>query len=239
MFLFNKKYIGKNFNGYTIEKNLGQGRYGLCFLAKDKSKNRVVIKKFKSGFFKKYSERDVHEAVILSKLEDNRIPKFLGVINEKSFYAYVLEFKNGNTVRELLFKNNYRFTHEEIFNIGLKLLDIIKYLHENKVIHGDISISNVIINGNNVYLIDFGLARQEDSSNLSYDMDFSYFGDFLLYLLYSNVEIKKNNKKIPWYDELILNSGQKKILKKLFGLENKYNTVNEIFIDFVKEFKID
>ena len=38
---------------------------------------------------------------------------------------------------------------------------------------------------------------------------------------------------------MYLNQKQKKILKKLFGLENKYNTANEIFIDFVKEFEID
>ncbi len=54
---------------------------------------KVAIKKFKPSMFKKNSEKNVYEAVILSKLKDKRIPELLGVINEKGFYGFVLEFK--------------------------------------------------------------------------------------------------------------------------------------------------
>jgi len=47
---------------------------------------KVVIKKFKPSIFKKNSEKNVYEAVILSKLVDKRIPEFLGVINQNNYF---------------------------------------------------------------------------------------------------------------------------------------------------------
>lgn len=232
------KYSGKQFDKYIIERPIGEGRYGLCFIAKSDMKEKVIIKKFKPGILKKYGERNVYEAVILSQLNDKRIPELLGVINEKGFYGFVLEFKNGNTVKDLLFKYNHKFTKEEIFNIGIKLINIIKYIHENGVVHRDIRIPNVLIYKEEVYLIDFGLARWADNNKYPYDIDFSYLGDFLLYLLYSSFKGKENHKKLPWYEELTLTNKQKLFLKKLLGLEPVYESISEIEIDFIEAYSV-
>jgi len=231
------KYSGKRFGKYIIERPIGEGRYGLCFLAISDMGGKVVIKKFKRSIFKKNSERNVYEAVILSKLKDNRIPEFLGVINQKGFYGYVLEFKHGCTVKDLLFKYKHKFTSEEIFNIGTQLIKIIKYIHGNGIVHRDIRIPNVMIDKDEVYLLDFGLARCADNNKYPYDMDFSYLGDFLLYLLYSSFEAKEKNKKSPWFKELSLTSEQKLFLQKLLGLEPAYQNVDDIAMDFINVFR--
>ena len=197
---------------------------------------QVVIKKFKQSIFKKNSERNVYEAVILSKLKDNGIPEFLGVINQKGFYGFVLEFKHGCTVKDLLFKYKHKFTSEEFFNIGIQLIKIIKYIHGNGVVHRDIRIPNVLINQEEVYLLDFGLARYVDNDKYPYDLDFSYLGDFLLYLLYSSFETKEKHKKLPWFKELEVTSEQKIFLKKLLGLELTYENIDDIEKDFIKAF---
>lgn len=230
------KYSGKLFGKYTIEGPIGEGRYGLCFLAKSDMGEKVVIKKFKSSIFKKHSERNVYEATILSKLKHKRIPEFLGVINQKGFYGFVLEFKHGYTVKDLLFKYNHKFTSEEFFNIGIQLIKIIKYIHENGVVHRDIRIPNVLIDKGEVYLIDFGLARWADNNKYPYDLDFSYLGDFLLYLLYSSFESKGKYKNLPWYKELNLTSKQKLFLKRLLGIELPYKNIDDIETDFIKVF---
>lgn len=160
----------------------------------------------------------------------------LGVINEKNFYAYVIEFKEGATIKELLFNSNHIFSSQEIFNIGVKLLDIIKYLHSNNIIHGDIGISNTVIKNENLSLIDFGLARNAANDNIHYNIDFSYFGDFLLYLIYSSFKPSKTFKQIPWYDELPIDNHQKLFIKKLLGLEKNYNDINEVYSEFIKYF---
>lgn len=231
------KYVGKQFGRYTIETPIGAGRYGICFLAKTENGQKVAIKRFKPSMFKKNSEKNVYEAVILSKLKDKRISEFLGVINEKGFYGFVLEFKDGSTVKDMIFKYKHKFSHEEFFNIGIKLIRIIKYLHENGVVHRDIRIPNVLIHNDEVYLIDFGLARWADNNQYPYNLDFSYLGDFLLYLLYSSFQIKEKHKKLPWYKELLLTFEQKVFLKKLLGIELVYENIHDIETDFIKAFK--
>ncbi|MDT8717013.1 protein kinase family protein [Clostridium sp. 19966] len=230
------KYSGKVVGTYTIEEPIGEGRYGLCFLARSNTGEKVIIKKFKPTLFKRNSDKNAYEAVILSKLKDKRIPELLGVINEKGFYGFVLEFKEGFTVKELLFKRNHKFTMEEFFNIGIQLISIIRYLHENGIVHRDIRIPNVLINDGKVNLLDFGLSRWANNDNYPYDLDFSYLGDFFLYLLYSSFEPKVKRKNLPWYKELLLTSEQILFLKKLLGIELMYKNIKDIEADFIKAF---
>ena len=232
-----KKYNGQKLGNYTIMELVGEGRYGMCFLARTNTGQKVIIKKFRQGIFKKNSEKNMHEAVILSKLKDIRIPELLGVINQKSFYGYVLELKPGNTVKDLLFKHKHRFSDEEFYNIGLQLIHIIEHLHENGIVHRDIRIPNVLVDNENVYLIDFGLARFVDSNEYKYDLDYSYLGDFFLYLLYSSFSNKNKYKKLPWHKELSLTDKQKTFLKKLMGLETVYESIKDVEVDFVDAFE--
>ncbi|CZR09550.1 serine/threonine protein kinase [Trichococcus flocculiformis] len=236
MHYFNEiKYRGKRFREYTVEEIAGEGRYGLCFHAKNDFGRRVIIKKFKNTILTKNSKNNIHEAVILSKLKDERIPELLGVINEKSFYAFVIEWKPGLTLKDMIFRHKHKFSNDEIYNIGIKLLDIIKHLHENGIVHRDIRIPNVLIDNGEVYLIDFGLARFADKNQYSYNLDYSYFGDLLLYLIYSSFQ-KKDHKKLSWHEELKLIDNQRLFLKRLMGLDAVYERINDIETDFIAAF---
>jgi len=238
--LFNNKLnlIGKQIGGYTILTLIGHGRYGICFLARSTTGQMVILKKFKPHMFKKNWKKNAFEAVMLSQLNDNRVPELLGIINEKNFYGFVLEYKPGYTVKEMLFKQNYKFSNEEIFNIGCQLISIIKYLHKSSIVHRDIRTANVLIDQENVYLVDFGLARWADPNQYPFDLDFSYLGDFLLYLFYSSYDTVKKFKKLPWFDELDLAPVQKLFLKRLLRLEETYKSIDDIETDFVRLFKI-
>lgn len=235
-----KKYCGQRFGEYTIDKIVGEGRYGLCFLAKNDLGHKVIIKKFKKGLLAKNSKKSIYEAeaVILSKLRDERIPELLGVINTGSFYGFVLEWKPGITVKDKLFKHKHKFSKEEFFDIGSKLINIIKYLHKNGIVHRDIRIPNVLLNNENVYLVDFGLARFADGNQYRYDLDYSYLGDFFLYLLYSAFENNGTRRNLPWYKELPLTAQQQMFIKRLLGLAVVYQSIDDIEIDFVDAFGI-
>lgn len=238
-FFSTKIYRGQRIGNYIIEGLVGEGRYGQCFLASTDAGTKVIIKKFRPGIFKKNSEKNMYEAVTLSKLKDTRIPELLGVVNQKSFYGFVLELKPGNTVRDLLFKHKHKFSDEEFYNIGLRLISIIKYLHENGIVHRDIRIPNVLVDNENVYLIDFGLARFADGNEYKYDLDYSYLGDFFLYLLYSSFQKNDVHKNIPWHKELPLTNQQRMFLKRLLGLEEVYESIDDIEMEFVDAFGIE
>lgn len=137
---------------------------------------------------KRNVNKNDYEAIILSKLSDKRIPELLGIVNQKGFYGFVLEFKSGYSVKDMLFRHNYRFSKEEFYSIGTQLISIIKYLHTNGVVHRDLRIPNVLIDNGEVYLVDFGLSRWRDGKEYEFCLDYSFLGDFLLYLLYSSYQ---------------------------------------------------
>ncbi|WP_312942145.1 protein kinase family protein [Oscillibacter sp.] len=229
------RYSGRKFGGYTIEKVAGEGRYGICLNAHSDCGSRVVIKRFKSAFIKRDNERTSVEADLLSKIDHYSIPKLLGVINENGFYGLILEEKQGDTVESKLFKHRYQFSNKEIFEIVSQLVNIIWYLHGKGIIHGDIRPPNVIINNGVIYLIDFGLSRWVDYNRYTFDIDFSYLGDFILHLLYSSFEPKKY-KKLAWYNELDILPEQKLLLKRLLRLEEPYENIREVSADFYRVF---
>ena len=236
LFFSFRKYVGKQYGKYVIKNQIGEGRYGMCYLATSSDGTPVIIKRFKPNILKKNKAKNAYEAIILSQLKHDAIPELLGVINQKGFYAYVLEQKQGDTIETMLFKHNHKFTSEDIYSIGIQLIAILKYIHENGFVHRDIRTPNVLLYQGKVSLIDFGLARFADPYKYLYDYDFSYLGDFLLYLLYSSYEAPPKHKKLPWYSELQLNSNQKLFLKKLLRIEPPYDNINDVENDFINFF---
>lgn len=245
---FIKSNIGKVVGGYRISRIIGEGRYGICFLATSPLGEEVVIKKFKTGFSKRRSDQRVGEALALSALDDPRVPAFLGVINQPGFYGFILSYMPGETVRNLLFRSRHQFSRAEFFSIGHQLIDIIRYLHGIGFIHGDIRIDNVVIHENRVALLDYGLAYRADQAQHGYALDFSYLGDFLLYLLYSSFEAMDKSKEQPWHrrlpwqmsqpwhKELPLTDQEQLFLKKLFGLEPFYQGIDALASAFIDAF---
>lgn len=235
MLLFPGSYIGREYRGYKICSLIGQGRYGACFKAKAPDGSMVVLKRFHNHMRKKNADKNHFEAVVLSALNHPSIPSLLGVINTGSDYFYVLEHMAGKPIEQMLFQDHHRFTPREIYKIGLQLTSLIAYLHDRKIVHRDIRISNILCDNGKISLIDFGLARFTTQREYPLDSDFSYLGDFLLYLIYSYYP-GNFSKKCPWYDELSLPADQTLFLKKLLGLETPYSNANQVKIAFCKAF---
>ena len=134
---------------------------------------------------------------------------------------------------------NHCFTDRQVFNIGKALISIIKHIHSKGVVNRDIRKSNVILNGDDVFLVDFGLARWADGHKYRYDADYSYLGHLLLYLLYSSYKAKKRLIFCPWYIELPLDKKRKTFLKKLLKLDLPYDNINTLEADFIKAFWVN
>lgn len=223
----------KKVSDYTVASCIGKGRYGVCFLACDPDGNKVVLKKFRPRMRRKNRNANHYEAVVLSGLSHPAVPGLLGVINSRRGYYFVLEYKEGRTLKEWLFKEKKVFTLEEIFRIGFQLFDILAYLHRRNVVHGDISMSNIVWDGVRISLLDFGLARYADGQCIRFSLDYARAADVLIYLLYSGYEGKGNR---PWYEELALDEKQKEFLKNLMEPAEIYESTEEVLRLFEKYF---
>ncbi|MFT8313048.1 MAG: protein kinase [Clostridium sp.] len=232
LFFSKKKYpSGFLIDGYKVIRSIGEGRFGICYLV-DLDGKQYVLKEIKPKVMKKKDKKVVFEEEILSSIDNPTIPKIIDTIKKDNIYAYILEYKSGKTIEDMIFGNKHRFSKYEIYKIGIKLIDIIKYLHGRSIVHRDIRVPNVIIDEERVYLIDFGLARLIDNKKYTHYEDFIYFGHLLLHLYYSSFT-KTNKKSKPWYEELELSSIELKFLKKLLGLDREYKSIYDIEKDFL------
>lgn len=227
-------YYGRQIGAYQIIGRVGAGRYGICFMA-EKDGATVILKRLKPRALKGDHGDNPKEAQILSGLCHPGIPKLLEVVAVTGFNGLALEHKDGETIETMLFKHKHHFTEREICNIGAQLIGIIRYLHEKGVVHRDIRIPNMLLDGAALSLIDFGLAGWEDNASYRKGSDFSYLGDLLLYLLYSSYR-KGKGKSRPWYEELPLTPAQRLFLKRLLRMETPYPDIDAVAQDFQRAF---
>jgi serine/threonine-protein kinase len=215
---------------YTVEKLVGEGRYGICYLA-CREGGRFIVKQLKKGMTGKTRNTLAYEAEILMSLEHESIPRFIERICTSKFNGYVLEYKEGKTFEELIYSDRRIFPREEIISIGYQLLQIVKCLHSRGVVHRDIRVPNTIYRDGRVYLVDFGLSRWMHGDTYPADVDFSFLGDLLLHLYYTSYEHTGAGPG-PWYEELTLTEGETYLLKRLLGMKDRYRTVHEVESDY-------
>ncbi|MDR0857771.1 MAG: protein kinase, partial [Oscillospiraceae bacterium] len=120
-----------------------------------------------------YSEAPKVE--FLSKLSHPGLPRFIEEFTDGEYSCVVREYAPGLTLAEFLPDN--AITQNSAVEISIKLAEILYYLHSQNppVIHRDIKPANVILDGNKVRLIDFGIARFFDEKKAA-DTDTVLFG---------------------------------------------------------------
>lgn len=167
---------------YSIGRVLGNGGFGITYLAWDcKNNRRVAVKELfprypqnsfrRSGVqilvtqnerqeFEHVKKRFREEAQILHELKD--VPEVINVYHlfeENGTAYYVMEYLEGGDLRHYL---NERGTMkwEELVNPLCMILRALHALHGKGLIHRDISPDNIFIsNDGSAKLIDFGAAR--------------------------------------------------------------------------------
>ena len=102
------------------------------------------------------TSRTLHEAKLLTDTRKLGISTPIVYYIDMPNTTIFMEFIDGTRVKELL--NEFSSDHSKICE---RIGEIIGTLHENKIIHGDLTTSNMIFQPETqkIYLIDFGLAE--------------------------------------------------------------------------------
>ena len=152
------KRVRKLRNRYNVGNKLHEGGMGSVFLAEDTYKNETVVLKEAiagTGRTQIFSQKLKEEANILQQCNHPNIVKYKDSFTEGNKFYLVVEFINGQTL-----ENKFeRFSAGEIEsrNIMVNVLNALEYLHNNNVIHRDLTPDNIMIDyTNKVTIIDFG-----------------------------------------------------------------------------------
>ena len=151
------QHIGR----FRIEKILGQGGFGVVYLAHDEQlQRRVAIKVPKPQFVQRAEDRELYlkEARTVAGLEHPNIVPVLEVGSTPEFPIYIVsKYILGNDLAGHL-KSKSPKNHEAV-QWMIDIADALREAHRKGFVHRDIKPQNILIDQDErVYLVDFGLA---------------------------------------------------------------------------------
>lgn len=181
---------------YCIEKMLGQGSFGITYLAQYKTKvsgvmgagyitAQVCIKEFfmkdfntrdtNTGFLdktsdislvSKYRKAFIREAKNLAKINHSGIVNIFEIIEANNTVYIVMEYISGGSLDDFI-KENGAMSESDAIPYFLQICKAVEFLHRNKMLHLDIKPKNVMLDEDgHLYLIDFGLSKQYTPNGL-------------------------------------------------------------------------
>ena len=155
---------------YQIIRAIGEGGMANVYLAHDLILDRDVAVKVLRGDLandEKFVRRFQREAIAASSLSHPNIVEMYDVGEDDGKYFIVMEYIEGQTLKNLI-KKRGALTLSEVIDIMLQLTSGLICAHESYIIHRDIKPQNVLIlDDGRVKITDFGIAVALNSNELT------------------------------------------------------------------------
>lgn len=175
---------------YKIEKVLGQGSFGITYLASMeievqgslgnlKSSTPVTIKEFfmedmngrneasvtssgVSALYDNYKRKFAREAKNISLLKHKHIVNVLEFFEANNTIYYTMEFLRNGSLDDLIGKKGH-LSEKETVDFTKQICEALMFMHGKQMLHLDLKPNNVMLrNEQEAVLIDFGLSKQYD-----------------------------------------------------------------------------
>jgi len=172
---------GYQLKEFVIERKLGEGGFGVTYLAQDTNLQKsVAIKEYLPGMFAVRAEGQtvlpksdgdkedfewgltsfIDEARVLAKFEHPNVNRVLRFFDANNTAYIVLEYISGRPLTDQL-KDGVGLDEATILRMLDQLTAGLDAVHDAGVIHRDIKPDNIMIRDNgDAVLLDFGAARQ-------------------------------------------------------------------------------
>jgi len=172
---------------YRIEKVLGQGGFGLTYLATDEALDKkVAVKEFfpkqycgrqddtgnvsvgTSGmvdFVGKLKSKFLKEARNIAKFNHPNIIKIHAAFEENNTAYYVMDYIEGESLSDMV-KRRGPLPETEAVDYICHIGNALEYIHAQRINHLDVKPANIMIRQSDAtpILIDFGLSKQYDTA---------------------------------------------------------------------------
>ncbi len=156
---------------YTIEKELGRGRFGITYLVKNQNGDRLVIKTLNDDLFTSLNQSERgrletmfwQEAVKLTRCKHQHIVEVAEPFKEGEHCCLVMEYVDGVSLAD---RRQPILSEPEALRYIQQIGEALIVVHENRLIHRDVHPGNIFLRVRDgqaeAVLIDFGLALDFD-----------------------------------------------------------------------------
>lgn len=156
---------------YTFNNKIGEGTFGSVYKYESNSNIYAIKKLHIPNDNNGIPLTTIREIKILKNINNHNILKLIDVffykeINMEPTLCLVFPFYDGDLCNYL---NNKKLKSKEIKKIMFQIIEGLKYLHNNKIIHRDLKTANILLDKNmDIKICDFGLSRTYDIEQTSY-----------------------------------------------------------------------
>ena len=170
---------------YRIEKVLGQGGFGITYLAEQVMLGRkVAVKEFfikelcnrdgatshvsvgstgSIGMVERFKEKFLKEARLIAAMDNNHIVRIYDIFEENDTAYYIMENIDGGSVDALVKDRALQETYA--LKIIKEVGSALEYIHMQNILHLDVKPSNILLRKNgDAVLIDFGISKRYDDA---------------------------------------------------------------------------
>lgn len=177
-------------NKYVVGNPVGSGGFGITYVGLDVSLQlKVAVKEFFPKEFVERNnsisasvnciqtgirEKDIANEIIFKTEKDKvineartlaKFSKESSIVSVRDYFeanntAYiVMEYIEGDTL-EYYILHNGTISADKAFDMLLPIMNVLAKLHNQNIIHRDVSPDNIMFDGSNLKLLDFGAARE-------------------------------------------------------------------------------
>jgi Tol biopolymer transport system component/predicted Ser/Thr protein kinase len=160
--------VGTTVSHYRILEKLGEGGMGVVYKAEDLTLIRIVALKFLPHGLEAHElerARFLQEARSAAILNHPNICTIHEIGESEGQQFIVMEYVDGVTLREKLSEG--KLPIRSAVAIAIQIGEALEQAHAKGIVHRDIKAENIMVAGNQVKVMDFGLAKLKGSLKLT------------------------------------------------------------------------
>ncbi|MBI3551438.1 MAG: serine/threonine protein kinase [Elusimicrobia bacterium] len=154
--------------GFRLVRKLGAGGMGVVYEALDESlQRRVAIKRLRDDIAQSPGAKEqlLAEARTVAALRHPNIVEIYALLEHRGGLYLVFEYVDGLTLDQVMDPRR-RLSPAEALHLLRQIASALDYAHARGIVHQDLKPSNIMVAGDAVKIMDFGIARRvEDLAN--------------------------------------------------------------------------
>ncbi|XP_054720760.1 myosin light chain kinase, smooth muscle-like [Uloborus diversus] len=151
---------------YTLQEELGRGKFGTVYKCTEKRTGRRFAAKFIITTRSEDRKEVEREVEIMRMLQQPRLLQLYDAFDDgKKEMCLILELIEGGELFERVISDDFVLTEKACSIFVRQICEGVQYMHSKNVLHLDMKPENILCvtrTGNQIKIIDFGLARKYD-----------------------------------------------------------------------------